>query len=116
MANALGTQTSPYLLQHARNPVDWHSWGDAAICLARESDKPILLSVGYSACHRHYHPEQLTLSIPPKTPALPKAIAAQKAQGKPVAYICQGTHCSAPIDSLETLEVQLSQRSAPDDA
>ena len=68
------------------------------------------------ACHRHYHPEQLTLSIPPKTPALPKAIAAQKAQGKPVAYICQGSHCSAPIDSLETLEVRLSQRSADDNA
>jgi uncharacterized protein YyaL (SSP411 family) len=51
MPNALKGETSPYLLQHADNPVDWHPWNDAALALARSADKPILLSIGYSACH-----------------------------------------------------------------
>src|SRR5215217_3761704 len=51
MANRLANETSPYLLQHAHNPVDWHAWGDEALARAREEDKPILLSIGYSACH-----------------------------------------------------------------
>ncbi|MBU1237105.1 MAG: thioredoxin domain-containing protein [Gammaproteobacteria bacterium] len=51
MANHLAGETSPYLLQHAANPVDWYSWGEQALTLARENDKPILLSIGYSACH-----------------------------------------------------------------
>jgi uncharacterized protein YyaL (SSP411 family) len=49
--NALIHETSPYLLQHARNPVDWYPWGPEALRRAREEDKPILLSIGYSACH-----------------------------------------------------------------
>jgi uncharacterized protein len=51
MPNRLAQQTSPYLLQHADNPVDWYPWGEDALRLARELDRPILLSVGYSACH-----------------------------------------------------------------
>ena len=51
MPNRLAQETSPYLQQHADNPVDWHPWGEEALRLAREQDKPILLSVGYSACH-----------------------------------------------------------------
>ena len=51
MPNRLAQETSPYLQQHADNPVDWHPWGEQALTLAREQDKPILLSVGYSACH-----------------------------------------------------------------
>ncbi len=51
MANRLIDETSPYLLQHADNPVDWYSWGDAALTRARDENKPILLSIGYSACH-----------------------------------------------------------------
>ncbi|MBX3695832.1 MAG: thioredoxin domain-containing protein [Steroidobacteraceae bacterium] len=51
MPNALAHETSPYLQQHADNPVDWLPWGEAALTLARESGKPILLSIGYSACH-----------------------------------------------------------------
>ena len=51
MANRLADETSPYLLQHAHNPVDWFPWGDEAFARARSDDKPILLSVGYSACH-----------------------------------------------------------------
>ncbi len=49
--NKLSVETSPYLLQHASNPVNWYPWSEAAIELARQQDKPILLSIGYSACH-----------------------------------------------------------------
>ncbi len=51
MANRLALETSPYLLQHRDNPVDWYPWGEEALARAREEDRPILLSVGYSACH-----------------------------------------------------------------
>jgi uncharacterized protein YyaL (SSP411 family) len=51
MPNRLIDETSPYLLQHANNPVDWYPWGEEALERARADDKPILLSVGYSACH-----------------------------------------------------------------
>ena len=51
MPNRLAGETSPYLLQHAGNPVDWHPWGDEALALARREGRPILLSIGYSACH-----------------------------------------------------------------
>ncbi|MBI1310017.1 DUF255 domain-containing protein [bacterium] len=50
-ANRLIAETSPYLQQHAYNPVDWYPWGDEAISRAREIDRPIFLSIGYSACH-----------------------------------------------------------------
>jgi uncharacterized protein len=49
--NRLAHETSPYLLQHADNPVDWYAWGDQAFERARAEDRPILLSIGYSACH-----------------------------------------------------------------
>jgi uncharacterized protein YyaL (SSP411 family) len=49
--NRLGSATSPYLLQHAHNPVDWFPWGEEAFAKARQDDKPIFLSVGYAACH-----------------------------------------------------------------
>jgi uncharacterized protein YyaL (SSP411 family) len=51
MANRLANETSPYLLQHAHNPVDWFPWGEEALGQARERDVPILLSIGYAACH-----------------------------------------------------------------
>jgi len=50
-ANRLAGETSPYLLEHASNPVDWYPWGEEAIGRARREDRPILLSIGYSACH-----------------------------------------------------------------
>ena len=50
-SNRLASETSPYLLQHAQNPVDWFPWGEEALELARTTGKPILLSIGYSACH-----------------------------------------------------------------
>src|ERR1700752_3756565 len=49
--NRLVFEKSPYLLQHARNPVDWYPWGTEALERARREDRPILLSIGYSACH-----------------------------------------------------------------
>jgi uncharacterized protein YyaL (SSP411 family) len=51
MPNRLANETSPYLLQHAENPVDWYAWGPEALDRAKREDKPILLSVGYAACH-----------------------------------------------------------------
>ncbi len=51
MPNRLAHETSPYLQQHAGNPVDWYAWGEEALQAARAQDKPILLSIGYSACH-----------------------------------------------------------------
>ena len=51
MSNRLANETSPYLLQHKDNPVDWYAWGEVALARARDEDKPILLSIGYSACH-----------------------------------------------------------------
>src|ERR1700733_7720 len=49
--NRLAKETSPYLLQHSHNPVDWYPWGEEALHAAREQDKPILVSIGYAACH-----------------------------------------------------------------
>jgi uncharacterized protein YyaL (SSP411 family) len=51
MPNRLASEDSPYLLQHQHDPVDWHAWGDDAFVLAKEQDKPVFLSVGYSSCH-----------------------------------------------------------------
>src|ERR1700686_3200342 len=51
VSNRLAGETSPYLLQHAANPVDWSPWGEEAFTRARAEDRPVLLSVGYSACH-----------------------------------------------------------------
>ncbi len=50
-ANRLLNEKSPYLLQHAYNPVDWYSWSEEAFEKAKEADKPIFLSIGYSTCH-----------------------------------------------------------------
>ena len=51
MSNRLIDETSPYLLQHAHNPVDWHPWDEEALAKARAENKPIFLSIGYAACH-----------------------------------------------------------------
>ena len=51
MANRLAGETSPYLLQHAENPVDWYPWGEEAFARARDEDRAVLVSIGYSACH-----------------------------------------------------------------
>ena len=49
--NRLAAETSPYLLQHAHNPVDWYAWGPEALARATQADRPIFLSIGYAACH-----------------------------------------------------------------
>src|SRR5207247_5939087 len=51
MTNRLAGETSPYLLQHAHNPVDWYPWGQEAFEKARQEDRPVLVSIGYAACH-----------------------------------------------------------------
>src|ERR1700742_3558919 len=51
MPNRLASETSPYLLQHKDNPVDWYPWGEDAFARARAEDKPVLVSIGYAACH-----------------------------------------------------------------
>src|SRR6187431_1391052 len=51
LPNELAKETSPYLLQHAYNPVEWYPWGEKALQKAKQEDKPIILSIGYSACH-----------------------------------------------------------------
>src|SRR5690349_16032169 len=51
MPNRLAAETSPYLLQHKDNPVDWYPWGDEALARARELDRPLIVSIGYSSCH-----------------------------------------------------------------
>ena len=51
MVNRLAAETSPYLRQHAENPVEWFPWGDLAFEEARRRDVPVFLSVGYSSCH-----------------------------------------------------------------
>ena len=51
MPNHLANASSPYLLQHKDNPVDWYPWCDEALARSRKEDKPIFLSIGYSACH-----------------------------------------------------------------
>jgi hypothetical protein len=67
--NRLAEETSPYLLQHAGNPVDWYPWGEEAFALATAEDRPILLSIGYSACHwchvmeRESFEDQLTARV-----------------------------------------------------
>ena len=51
MPNKLASENSPYLLQHAENPVDWHPWGTKALEMAHNEDRPVFLSIGYAACH-----------------------------------------------------------------
>ena len=51
MPNRLAAESSPYLLQHQHNPVDWYPWGEAALARARDENRPIFLSIGYAACH-----------------------------------------------------------------
>ncbi len=63
LVNRLATETSPYLLAHAENPVDWYPWGEEAFARAREEDKPIFLSVGYSACHWCHVMERESFSV-----------------------------------------------------
>jgi uncharacterized protein YyaL (SSP411 family) len=73
MANRLADETSPYLLQHKDNPVDWHPWGPEALQKAKDEDKPIFLSVGYSACHWCHVMEHESFEDPETAAALNSA-------------------------------------------
>ena len=64
MPNRLADEISPYLIQHCTNPVDWYPWGKEALDTARERDVPILLSIGYSACHWCHVMEEESFSVP----------------------------------------------------
>jgi uncharacterized protein YyaL (SSP411 family) len=63
-ANRLAGESSPYLLLHKNNPVDWYPWGDEALEKARREDKPIFLSVGYSTCYWCHVMERESFSAP----------------------------------------------------
>ena len=62
--NRLSSETSPYLLQHATNPVNWYPWGDEAFAKAKEENKLMLISVGYSSCHWCHVMEKQAFSNP----------------------------------------------------
>ena len=78
MPNRLAGESSPYLLQHAQNPVDWYPWGDEALERARESDRPILLSIGYSACHWCHVMERESFEDPGVAEAMNEAFVSVK--------------------------------------
>src|SRR5947209_18227058 len=70
MPNRLASESSPYLLQHRDNPVDWYPWGDEAIARAREGDRPLLVSIGYSACHCCHVMAHASFGDPPVAAAM----------------------------------------------
>ena len=74
MTNRLIHETSPYLRQHAHNPVDWYPWGPEALERARQLDRPIFLSIGYSACHWCHVMEKESLRKPGHGPAAQRAL------------------------------------------
>src|SRR6201989_3460822 len=77
-ANHLIHETSPYLLQHAHNPVDWYPWGDEAFAKARAEDRPVFLSIGYSACHWCHVMEREAFEDPATRPILKERVVAIK--------------------------------------
>ncbi|MDQ6965701.1 MAG: thioredoxin domain-containing protein, partial [Mariprofundaceae bacterium] len=77
-SNHLAGQSSPYLLQHVHNPVDWYPWGEEAFAKAKREDKPILLSIGYSTCHWCHVMEEESFADPEVGRALNKYVVAIK--------------------------------------
>ena len=91
MVNRLASATSPYLLQHADNPVDWWEWGPEAFAEARRRDTPILLSVGYVACHWcHVMAHESGAPVPLFT-------GRDVIDGHAAAYVCRGFVCERPV-------------------
>ena len=118
-ANRLSLQTSPYLLQHANNPVDWHPWGPEALALAAAEDRPILLSVGYSACHWCHVMERespfahTALVAPGTSPAqLPWMADESSTDAAVTAYLCRNRTCLAPTSDLDQWRAQLDRTMA----
>ena len=100
-SNRLTREASPYLVQHGRNPVDWYPWGEEALTRARREDKPILLSIGYSACHWCHVMERESFED--------EAIARQMNEG----YVCIKVDREErpDLDQIYQLVVQLMGRS-----
>src|SRR3954452_11629628 len=78
MANRLAGETSPYLLQHKDNPVDWYPWGPEALGKARSEDKPVFLSIGYSTCHWCHVMEHESFENPAVAEALNRSFVSIK--------------------------------------
>ena len=78
MSNRLASESSPYLQQHAANPVDWHPWGEEAFRRAREEDRPVLLSIGYSSCHWCHVMERESFEDPATAQAMNAAFVSVK--------------------------------------
>jgi uncharacterized protein len=78
MPNRLAHETSPYLLQHAENPVDWYPWGEEAFARARAEDKPVLVSIGYAACHWCHVMERESFEDPQAAAAMNEALVCVK--------------------------------------
>ena len=81
MANRLARESSPYLLLHAENPVDWYPWGEEAFARARAEDKPIFLSIGYSTCYWCHVMERESFSDPEIARAAERGLRLR--QGRP---------------------------------
>ncbi|MEJ0083627.1 MAG: DUF255 domain-containing protein [Puia sp.] len=82
MPNRLAKESSPYLLQHAHNPVDWFPWGDEAIQKSRDEDKPMLVSIGYSACHWCHVMERESFEDPETAEIMNRLLSTSRSIGR----------------------------------
>ena len=98
MANRLADETSPYLLQHKDNPVDWYPWGEEALARAREEDRPILLSIGYSACHWCHVMERESFEDPETAALMNERFVAHQARPRGAARPRLDLHGGLPGD------------------
>ena len=95
MSNQLQYESSPYLLQHKDNPVDWMPWGEEAFAKARRENKPVFLSIGYSTCHwchvmahKSFEDEEIAAIL-----------------NEPVSYyVCENRSCLPPMNQAEFLK------------
>ena len=98
MPNRLAQETSPYLLQHADNPVDWFPWGEEAWAKARAEDKPVLVSIGYSACHWCHVMERESFEDPAHRGADERALRVHQGRPRGAARRRRDLHGRAPGD------------------
>ena len=110
--NRLVSEKSPYLLQHAHNPVDWYPWGDEAFAKAKEEGKPIFLSIGYATCHWCHVMERECFEDAEVTELAPFTKEHKGIDGDVTAYVCKGLACQAPTSPPEKVK-QLLEGSAP---
>ena len=103
MANHLAGETSPYLLQHAHNPVDWWPWGEPALARARAEDRPILLSIGYAACHWCHVMEHESFEDPAVAALMNEHFVCVKVDREERPDVARGDAHSAMIASISTV-------------